>query len=190
MAGEKTIYELRIIKLRDIKSQVWVETVIYTLIALAIMGLVLAFAMPKVNEIKDKAVIEQAIEALNELDAKILESSQVAGNKRIVDFRIGKGKFVIDSASDLFLFVLEDSRVVYSESGVETNLGNIKILTEKKAKTSKITLKLDYKDKLNITYNNEEKEKTLQQAPSPYKLSIENKGRQANLTNIDINEVS
>jgi len=36
------------------RAQVWVETVIYTLIGLSIMGVVLAVAIPKINETKDK----------------------------------------------------------------------------------------------------------------------------------------
>ena len=36
------------------RGQVWVETVIYTLIALALIGTVLAFVKPKVEEMQDK----------------------------------------------------------------------------------------------------------------------------------------
>ena len=36
------------------RGQVWVETVIYTLIGLAIIGVVMAAALPKINERKDE----------------------------------------------------------------------------------------------------------------------------------------
>ena len=43
-------------KRSDKKAQVWIETVIYTLIALALIGTVLAFVKPKIQEIQDKIV--------------------------------------------------------------------------------------------------------------------------------------
>ena len=36
------------------KGQVWVETVLYTLIGLALIGVVLAIITPKINETRDK----------------------------------------------------------------------------------------------------------------------------------------
>ena len=56
------------------KGQVWIETVIYTLIGISLIALVLAFVMPKLNEKKDKLVIEQAAGALRELESKIDET--------------------------------------------------------------------------------------------------------------------
>jgi uncharacterized membrane-anchored protein YitT (DUF2179 family) len=34
-------------------GQIWIETVLYTLIGLALIGMVLAFIMPKINETKE-----------------------------------------------------------------------------------------------------------------------------------------
>jgi uncharacterized protein (UPF0333 family) len=34
------------------RGQIWVETVVYTLIALVMIGLVLAFAKPKIEELQ------------------------------------------------------------------------------------------------------------------------------------------
>ena len=39
-------------------GQVWIETVLYTIVGLAIIGIVLGFAMPKINQAKDNALIE------------------------------------------------------------------------------------------------------------------------------------
>ena len=52
-------------------GQVWVETVIYTLIGLAIIALVLTAALPKINAKKDEMMIEQSIEALGNIDSKV-----------------------------------------------------------------------------------------------------------------------
>ena len=54
-----------------VRGQIWVETVIYTLIGLALMGLVLAFVMPKINESKDRIILQQTITSLNDIDEKI-----------------------------------------------------------------------------------------------------------------------
>ena len=54
------------------KAQIWVETVIYTLIALAIMGLLLALIKPTIEEKKDKAVIEQSKLILDDINKKIM----------------------------------------------------------------------------------------------------------------------
>ena len=55
------------------KAQVWIETVTYTMIALVMIGLVLAFAKPKIEELQDKTIIEQSIKILNEFNSIILE---------------------------------------------------------------------------------------------------------------------
>ena len=179
-------------EIKSRKAQVWVETVVYTLIGLSIMGLVLAFALPKINEMKDKAVIDQTIDALNELDAKILDASYTAGSTRIVDFKIGKGRAVIDAINDVITFTMPESHAAYSESGTTTKIGEISVKTEKNAKTSKVELWLNYTGRFNITYNGLNQEKTLQQAPSPYKILIENAGQISNTGTIiiDLRDIS
>ena len=44
-----------------LKAQVWVETAVYTIIGLAIIGIILAIANPSIQRYKDNAVIEQTI---------------------------------------------------------------------------------------------------------------------------------
>jgi len=41
------------------KGQVWIETVTYTLIAFVLIGLILAFVKPKIDELQDKALIDR-----------------------------------------------------------------------------------------------------------------------------------
>ena len=45
------------------KAQIWIETVIYTLIAFVILGAVLGFAKPKIEELQDKSIIEQSLKS-------------------------------------------------------------------------------------------------------------------------------
>ena len=104
-------------QLGDKRGQIWVETVIYTLIGLAIIGLVLAAAKPKIDAKKDEIVIEQSIEALNNINNKIYEVQRAEGNRRGVELTVGKGKFVIDIEGDKISWVIESS-FEYSEKDV------------------------------------------------------------------------
>ena len=70
------------------KGQIWLETVIYILIGLAIIGLVLEFVTPKINEKRDRIVVEQSVAALNIFDSKIKEVIESgAYNKRVLEFK-------------------------------------------------------------------------------------------------------
>ena len=67
------------------RGQVWVETVIYTLIGMAVIGLVLAGALPKINEKKDEIHINfnyskkfSEDEGANELIEYLLKPSDVS----------------------------------------------------------------------------------------------------------------
>ena len=68
-------------------AQVWIETVLYTLIGLALIGIVLTFVMPRINEAKDKIVVEQTIASLNAFDEKIQMTLQAPGSRRRVEDR-------------------------------------------------------------------------------------------------------
>ena len=172
-------------------SQVWVETVVYTLIGLTIMGIVLGIATPAISRYKDEIIIEQTINVLNELNNKILEVRGTVGNLRIVEFRIKKGSLVIDSLEDKISYILDESKLEYSEPGQEIKQGDIKIITEKKGKEYSTTLFLEYGDKsINIGYNKGEEKKTFNKASTPYKLSIENEDYSDDTTSIDIKEIS
>ena len=54
------------------KGQVWIETVIYTLIAFVMIGLVLSYARPKIQEIQDQALIKQSTDMLKQIDSTLL----------------------------------------------------------------------------------------------------------------------
>jgi hypothetical protein len=160
------------------KGQVWVETVIYTLIAFSLIAAVLAFVKPKIDELQDKAVIEQSIGLMKDLDSKVREVIQGgSGNKRILDVSIKEGSLIIDGINDEIVFEME-SKYVYSELGEVISEGNLLIKTEKKMGSNMVTINRSYvADKFNVTYNLEDKLKTLTKASTSYKISIINRGK-------------
>jgi len=158
------------------RAQVWVETVIYTLIAFVMISLVLAYAKPKIEEMQDKAIIEQSIDMLTDINHAVLSVVQGgAGNKRFLEIGIKKGVLKIDAENDKLIFELE-SRHTYTEPGKEISLGEIDVYTEKIGKYNKVTLTKDYSTSYNITYIEEDKLKTLNKASIPYQLFIMNRG--------------
>src|SRR3989344_7965453 len=84
--------------MRQTKGQVWVETVVYTLIAFALIGLVLAFVKPKIEEIQDKGLVDQSVEVLEEIDS-VIGNIGSAGNQRVLSLGISKGTLNIDGGN-------------------------------------------------------------------------------------------
>ncbi len=156
-------------------GQVWVETVIYTLIGLSLIGIVLAFVGPKIGESKEKLLVEQTISSLSLFDEKMIAVGSGPGNVRRVDFLMKEGVFQIDGANDALVFVLSGMGSPYSEPGAEIEFGGrMKILTEEDENKYKVTLKLLYAN--NITYKLSDETKTFSAVSTPYLFSIENLG--------------
>lgn len=174
--------------MNDRKGQIWVETVIYTLIGLALMGLVLAILTPKIKEFRDRSVIEQTIESLNLLDSKITDVLDAPGNKRKISFRLDKGKIEIDSLNDKIKYVLEESNVRYSEPNTPINIGRINVLTEELTESYKITLSINYV--YNITYDGADNGEEFSPVSIPYEFFVENRGIVNSKPWIDITEGS
>ena len=172
---------------RKNKAQIWVETVVYTLIGLSVIAIILSMALPQIEKSKDKALIEQTVTALNVLDKKISEVEQAPGNSRVVEFLISKGKLEISptgSTDGLIRYTLEDTKLELSEIGEEIKQGNIILKTEKMPARFKITLTMNYPN-LNIT-NKNVGIKTLQAGTTPYKIVIENKETSSTQENTNI----
>jgi len=171
------------------RGQIWVETVIYTLIGLALIGLVLAILTPQIKEFRDRSVIEQTIESLNTFDSKIIEILDAPGNKRKITFRLDKGEIIVDSLNDQLKYVLDESNVRYSEPGVSLSLGRINVITEELTEKYKITLSLPYV--YNITYDGSDRSSEVFSPVSiPYEFFVENRGKVGNKIWIDITEGS
>jgi hypothetical protein len=166
------------------KGQIWIETVIYTLIGLAIIGILLSFITPAINEKKDEVLIEQGIvmlESINEVVEEIKFYGE--GNSREINIKIQKGKLKIISENDSIIFNIE-SKNKFSEPGRRIEEGDVTILTEKSGNYYLVKLSLDY-EKVDITFNKGEEKKTYQKSPSSYKIMITNYGKFNNKTNID-----
>lgn len=162
--------------LNNKKAQVWIETVVYTLIAFVILGAILGFAKPKIEKLQDKSIIEQSIGMLGDIDAIIEEIQTTSGNKREIELNIKKGSLNIDSLNDRIIFEIESS-YAYSEPGITITKGNIKIDNEKIGKINKINATINYAEKnYNITFNGEDKSEKLAKSSAPYKLFISNEG--------------
>ncbi len=172
------------------KGQVWIETVIYTLIGLTVIALILSFARPKIEEIRDKAVIDQTIESFNNIDKIISDIMVSSGNSRLVLFSLRKGDLNIDGENDEIRFVLENSKSVYSEPDKQISLGklyrgNLYVKTSgDEAKTVEVWL--DYSNLINLKYDEKEENKALEKASTPYRIFFENTGNAGGLSNINV----
>ena len=163
----------------DKKAQIWVETVIYTLIGLVLIGTVLAFATPFIAEQKDKAIIGRSSESMNSLDNTILNIKGAGiGNAREFSYLIGKGSLTIDAVNNELEFKVEDSNHEFSEAGVTIPVSgtNMKVRTVENGKNFDVSLTLEY-DNVDIAFEDSSNLKTFDAAPNPYRFIIENKGR-------------
>ena len=157
------------------KGQIWVETVIYTLIGLALIGLVLAILTPKIKEFRDRTVIEDTLSLMNVFDSKINEVLDAPGNKRKIEMTIDKGTLSIDPQKDAFFFVLDGAHVRYSEPGVSLDIGRVNVTTDIAGENYKITLETHYVH--NITFDgSDESVKEFTAVSLPYKVFVENRG--------------
>ncbi len=166
------------------KGQVWIETVIYTLIAFVMIGLVLAYAKPKIEEFQDKAIIEQSISMVKDIDSLILTMGG-QGNQRMISLGIKKGVLKIDGVNDLIVFEME-SKHTYSEPDANIVDGNLIIHTKKIGKSNTVTLTRDYREEYDITYQGKDELKSLSKTSIPYKLLISNKGGDKTIIDIEV----
>jgi hypothetical protein len=162
-------------------GQIWVETVIYTLIGLTVIGLLIAGIQPKIEKSKDRLFIEQAKEVLEEINSEINEIKSSPGNQRRVSIKINKGILSIDPLEDQLIWTIESSSQ-YSELDYVIQEANLEIVTiEGEPYEVRITLPL----LSNLTFNNLETNKSFKETPQPYELILKNKG-----SSIDIRSVN
>ena len=168
-------------------AQVWIETVIYTLIGLSIIGVVLGIVKPAIDERRDSMSIKQSIDLLNYIDQQIDEVKYSgAGTSIPLDIKIGRGKLYLDGEKDTISVIIEESRSKYSEPGEVVSIGgNIQALTIKKTSKYNVNLSIDYSNRANITYKGKDILQTLQSAPVAYGFFLKNNGLTGNYQNID-----
>jgi len=178
-------------------GQIWIETVLYTLIGLILIGLVLAFATPVIKEQKDKSLFKASVDAMNNLDVEISNVKRGGdSNIREVEVFIRKGRLIInaeqgpDLKDNAIIFEIDDSSYAASEVStgevdriVDISGTNLKVVTkeEKKGKYKIIIYKAYNIDEIDLTYKRavgEEGnvEKTFDQASTPYRIMVENWG--------------
>ena len=157
------------------KSQIWVETVIYTLIGLTLIAIVLSIATPYLQTVKDKAVISQTVDALLVLHKELLVVADVVGNVRIVQFKILKGGITINELNDTIQYVLENTNAKYSEPGVPVTEGDLVYLTEPYARRYTIFVTIPFTN-FDIINENEQAITLLPAGGVLYKIKIENEG--------------
>ncbi len=160
------------------RGQVWIETVVYTLIGLALIALVLAILSPKIKELRDRSVVEQSIDSLNVIDSKINELLDAPGNKRKVELSIEKGKLAVNASRNTIYFIIDESNVRYSEPGVSLQIGRVNLTTLQMTEKYLINMELNYK--YNLTFDGFDSAELIEFTPAslPYKFFVENKGVQ------------
>lgn len=172
------------------KAQIWVETVIYTLIGLALIGTMLAFITPQIQKQRDKATIDKTIEAMQQIDNNIIDVQRTGvSNVRQVNFIMNNGNLVIDGKNEKIIFIINGISYLYSEEGKDVKVPNtdVKLITIKRRNKYNVNITLDYSDKLDLKYNGNDNTKILTQSPTPYLISVENTGLSAaGKTTIDI----
>jgi type II secretory pathway pseudopilin PulG len=157
------------------KGQIWIETAIYTLIGLTIIGIILSIATPQIEKIKERTIISQTEDALNQLNIEIQKVEQSVGTVKIVNFKITKGRLDIDPNNNRTVFTLEDTKLEFSEEGQKIKQGDLFFSTEKSGRRFDVILEL-FHEGVNITFSGDKKLKTLHGAGTPYKIKIENLG--------------
>ncbi|VVB78077.1 Uncharacterised protein [uncultured archaeon] len=175
-------------KKNNFKGQVWIETVVYTLIGLAIMAILLSISMPQIEKIKDKSIITQTTDSLNVLNSKVSEAEEARGSIRVVNFKIAKGRLELNSSGNKVIYTLENTKLELSQIGESIKEGNVIMETKKSGDKFNIFLTMDYNNTLNLTYNGKKETKVLQAGTAPYKIILENTGYDASRKiNIDFN---
>ena len=161
------------------QGMVWISTILYTLISLAVIGLLLAVVQPKITQIKDSMVIEQTKTSMSKVDETMLNVKEgAAGMKLYSEFKLGKGSLIISGKNDSIRWTYQPS-YEYSQAGRKIQSGDILMLTEKAGNGYNLTLSMNYD--FNLTVDGSDKDKIIQAASLSYKLWLTNKG-----TGIDI----
>ena len=162
------------------KAQIWIETVVYTLIGLSIIAVILALVTPKIQETKDKALIDQSVTLLDELSKQIDQIRFTPGNSWPVNIKFDKGKFIVNGEQDTLLFIFEDSKIKYTENGQNIVRGRVNIKTTIINKEIQVELLLNYSRIVNVTFDGTDKTRSFASASLPYDFFMESAGRDEN----------
>lgn len=165
------------------KGQVWIETVLYTVIGLAIIALVLSFAYPKIRASQESLLIEQSIATLNNLDTVIMTVNERGpGNVKTYTFSIKRGRLLFNENEETITLVITGIKSAYSEPGVAVHDGRVSVLTREGTKGNTVKLLLNYTYPGDATQKlvdlkvgdlaQEDETKEFVQAATPYVISV------------------
>lgn len=155
--------------MKNKNGQVWIETVLYTLIGLVLIGLVLSYAIPKLQATQEKTIIEQTISSLRVIDQSIQSAVNLgSGNVRLYDLSIKKGLFKVSGTSDSIEFSLRDTTKPYSEVGIPIDFGKVNVVTQEENGEFVTYLILNYSGSFELIP--EKGELSLSGSPAPYQI--------------------
>jgi len=158
------------------RGQIWIETVIYTLIGLSILGAVIAIVTPRITQMNDRVIITQTMDSMNKMNEQIRDALIYAGSQREILLMVKRGEYLLDGTNNVIYFFLKNTGYQYSELNSSFNQGDVTILTtEKGNKKYDISLMLNY-SRFNVTYTGKDMNKTFTSAPTAYRLLIINEG--------------
>jgi len=161
--------------MKERKAQIWIETVIYTLIGITVIGMLLAFAKPKIDSMKDRSIIEQTMSSFNELNKLIYEVQERGPeNSRQIQIKISKGSMIIDPVQNKISWIIDPLSYKYSEPGFVVSSGDLKLNTTSKGNSYSIEIFKNYP--VNITANGNYYKKEIATSSNLYTLIIKNKG--------------
>src|SRR3989344_5559214 len=155
-------------------GQVWMETLLYTVVTLAILGTVLSFALPRLHMGQERARIAEQLTTLRALDNLISDlNTQPPGSSRSIAISVKQGTLSFDAGADSISWTMPNLKLEYSEQGVEVRDGHIAVLTTKEGVTHTVKLTVNYAALgINATLDGKETYGELSSAPTPYRLSF------------------
>lgn len=162
--------------MKNKKSQIWVETAIYTLIGLTLIAVISSAALPQIEKMKDREIVKQSLVQLNEINKKILYVREAPSSVRRHGIIIGKGKLEINPINDTITYVLENTRLQFGEVGQKIQEGDIISETQKYGSRYNVYLILNVSTNSDITFNQKTESKVLQAGSTQYDLIITNTG--------------
>lgn len=129
----------------DMGGQVWIETVLYTVIGLSIIALVLSFAYPKVRTAQENLLIEQSIATMSNLDKVITTvNDRGPGNVKTYTFTLKRGRLVFEEGTEAIILEIRGLKSEYSEPGAPLSDGRVRVLTKEAGKGYTVFMTLNY----------------------------------------------
>jgi hypothetical protein len=161
-----------LIKMKNKKAQIWIETVIYTGIALALIALVLNYINPKIEVARNRALVDQTISSLNKIDSKISEVLQAKGNRRIVEVNLKRGYLFFNPAGDEIYFLINELKEPYSQPDVAIPQGRMTVTTLKNGAYYDVKISIIYSE-FDLSYDSQQAEKKFSPISGPYSFIVE-----------------